>query len=135
VPPGDTSALMAREPIPTWCFAVCIVRLGRRVLLVQEQKHGHLWYLPAGRVEPGETFAEGARRETLEEAGVPVVLEGIVRIEHTPHPTGSARTRVMFVGRPADDTPPKTIADEHSLRAGWFDLDDETVAIHSPRRR
>src|SRR5437016_11527969 len=98
---------MAREPIPTWFFALVVVRSGHRYLLVHENKHGQLWYLPAGRVEPGESFIEAARRETLEETGVPVVLEGILRVEHSPLRDGSgARLRVLFVARPQDDTPP-----------------------------
>jgi 8-oxo-dGTP pyrophosphatase MutT (NUDIX family) len=113
---------MAREPIPTWCFSLVLVRLGRRFLLVHERKHGQLWYIPAGRVEPGETFAMAARRETMEEAGVDIVLEGVLRIEHTP--VGGARMRVIFVARPADDRPPKSVADEESLGAGWFTIED-----------
>lgn len=112
---------MSRAPIPTWCFALVIVLHEGRFLLVQEQKGRQGWYFPAGRMEPGETWAQTAHRETLEEAGISIVLEGILRIEHTPSPHG-ARSRVLFVARPADDTPPKSIADEHSLRAGWFTL-------------
>jgi phosphatase NudJ len=114
---------MAREPIPTWMFALVVVRQGDRFLLVHERKHGQLWYLPAGRVEPGETLAAGAVRETLEETGVPVVLEGILRVEHTPGPHG-ARLRVIFLARPADDTPPRTTPDAESLGAAWVRLDE-----------
>ena len=42
---------MPREAIPTWFFAIVVVRRGDRFLLVHERKHGQLWYLPAGRVE------------------------------------------------------------------------------------
>ena len=114
---------MSREPIPTWYFALVVVVSGDRFLLVHERKHNQLWYLPAGRVEPGETLVEAARRETLEETGIPVVLEGILRIEHTPLGS-STRLRVIFVARPQDDTPPKSIPDEESLGAGWFSLEE-----------
>jgi 8-oxo-dGTP pyrophosphatase MutT (NUDIX family) len=118
---------MARLPIPTWYFALIAVRLENRFLLVQESKRGQQWYLPAGRVEPGETLVEAARRETLEEAGISVIIEGILRIEHTPLFVGeqsAARVRVIFASRPQDDTPPKSLPDEESLRAGWFDLEE-----------
>jgi phosphatase NudJ len=115
---------MAREPIPTWYFALVVVRRGDRFLLVQEAKHDQLWYLPAGRVEPGETFAAAAVRETLEESGVPVELEGVLRVEHSPREDGYARVRVLFLARPVDDTPPKREPDEHSLRAAWVRLAD-----------
>src|SRR5579883_3011243 len=98
---------MPREPVPTYAFALVVVRLGHRFLLVHERKHGQRWYLPAGRVEPGEDLAAAAVRETLEESGVPVVLEGILRIEYAPAPPpGATRLRVFFVARPRDDTPP-----------------------------
>ena len=34
---------------------MAVVRLGRRFLVVRERKHGQGWYLPAGRVEAGES--------------------------------------------------------------------------------
>jgi phosphatase NudJ len=112
-----------RTPIPTWCFAVVVVHKGERVLTVHERKHGQLWYLPAGRVEPGETFAQAALRETFEEAGIPILLEGVLRVEHTPHPDGS-RMRVIFRAVPLDDTPPKSVPDEESLEARWVTLEE-----------
>ncbi len=127
---------MPREPIPTWYFALVVVRLQDRFLLVHERKHGQKWYLPAGRVEPGETLVEAARRETLEESGIPVVIEGILRIEHTPFSEGMARLRVIFVARPEDDTPPKSIPDEESLGAGWFSLEElESLSLRGEEVR
>jgi len=111
-----------RDPIPTWFFALVVVRLGRRFLVVRERKHGQKWYLPAGRVEPGERLVDGACRETLEESGVSIVVEGILRVEHTPLPDGTARCRVIFVARPADDAAPRATAD--SLGAAWVTLDE-----------
>lgn len=114
---------MPREPIPTWCFALVVVRKGDRFLLVQESKRGEPWYLPAGRVEAGETFAEAAVRETLEEAGIPVRVTGVIRVEFSPSPAG-ARMRVIFLAEPTDDTPPKTEPDDESLGAAWVALDE-----------
>jgi 8-oxo-dGTP pyrophosphatase MutT (NUDIX family) len=114
----------ARVGIPTWFFALVVVRLGARFLLVHERKHGQGWYLPAGRVEPGETLTDGALRETLEETGVPVRLEGILRIEHSPDPSGSARCRVFFLASPVDNRPPRTVPDDESLGAAWIALDE-----------
>jgi len=112
---------MSREPIPTWCFALVVVRLGHRFLVVHERKHGQGWYLPAGRVEPGETFAAAAVRETREEAGIAIALNGVVMVQHSPRVDG-ARIRVVFVGHPVDDRPPKTIPDDDSLEAAWVTL-------------
>lgn len=114
---------MPRDPIPTWFFAVVVVRRGDRFLLVHECKHDQLWYLPAGRVEPGEELVAAAEREALEETGVPVRVDGILRVEHTPLHT-SARVRVVFSAVPADDTPPKSKPDGESLEAAWVRVDE-----------
>ena len=114
---------MPREPIPTWCFALVVVRKGDRFLLIQESKYGEPWYLPGGRVESGESFTDAAVRETLEEAGIPVRVTGVIRIEHSPSPAG-ARMRILFLAEPTDDTPPKSEPDDESLRAAWVPLDE-----------
>ena len=56
--------------VPVW---------GEQVLLCRrniEPRYG-LWTLPAGFMELGETTAEGALRETVEEAGARIELEGL----------------------------------------------------------
>lgn len=113
---------MAREPIPTYYFALVVVRRGHRFLLTQERKYGSTWSIPGGRVEPGEALAAAAIREVFEETGVPIALDGILRVEHTPG--DHARVRVLFTGYPLDDTPPKAAADDESLRAAYLTLDE-----------
>ena len=115
---------MSRAATPIWCFVLVVVKRGRHFLVVHERKHGQLWYLPAGRVEPGEDFFTAAHRETLEESGIPIELEGILRIEHSPAPDGSARMRVIFLARPADDRAPKSTPDAESLEARWVTMKD-----------
>jgi len=114
---------MGRSPIPTWYFAMAVVRLGPRFLLCQERKYGSTWSIPGGRVEPGETLVQACLREVLEETAVPVMIDGILRVEHTPSGNG-ARVRVVFAATPRDDTPPKSVADEESLQARWLTLDE-----------
>lgn len=111
---------MVRDPMPAWFYALVLVRRGNHFLLVEETDHGGGWYLPAGRVEPGETLHEAALREVREEAGIDVVLNGVYRIEHTVLERGGARVRVLFSAAPVDDRAPKSQPDEHTLRAGWF---------------
>jgi len=114
---------MARTPLPTWYFALVIVRRGHRFLLTQERKYGSSWSVPGGRVEPGESLAEAAVREVFEETGVPVRLDGVLRVEHTPGNDG-VRMRIIYIGTPIDDTEPKTMADDESLGAAWLTLDE-----------
>ncbi len=114
---------MARPPIPTWFFVLVVVRREDKFLVVQERKHGQLWYFPAGRVEAGEDLVGAAERETLEESGARVAVEGVLKVQHTPRPDG-ARVRVIFAARPLDDAPPKRDADAESLRAAWVTLEE-----------
>jgi 8-oxo-dGTP pyrophosphatase MutT (NUDIX family) len=113
---------MARAPLPTWYFALVVVRRGHRFLLTQERKYGSTWSIPGGRVEPGEAIAAAAVREVFEETGVPIRLDGVLRVEHTPGRDDRAdtRVRVLFTGTPIDDTPPKTTADDESLGAAYL---------------
>jgi 8-oxo-dGTP pyrophosphatase MutT (NUDIX family) len=126
---------MPRDPIPTHTFVLVVVRRADRFLVLRERKHGQLWYLPAGRVEPGETIERAAFREVFEETGVPVVLTGILKVQHTPF-HGGARLRVLFTAQPADDTPPRAWANEHSLEARWVTLEElDGLPLRGPEVR
>jgi ADP-ribose pyrophosphatase YjhB (NUDIX family) len=85
IPAGDNRA---RHVCPS-CGAIhyhnpkmvvgCIPEWEDKILLCRraiEPKYG-LWTLPAGFMENGETTAEGAARETLEEAGARVEMLGL----------------------------------------------------------
>ena len=88
-------------------------------------KGGGPWWLPAGRVERGEAFVDAARRETMEEAGVDVVLRGVLRVEHTLVDARRShfRMRVVFFGVPRDaDAPLKSVPDAESAGAAWVTL-------------
>lgn len=115
---------MARPPIPTAVYVLLVVRRGDRFLLVHERNYDQPWYLPAGRVEPGEDPISAARREALEETGIPVEVTGLLRVEYTPQPDGSLRLRIFLFGHPADETPPKQVPDQESLGAAWVGLDE-----------
>jgi 8-oxo-dGTP diphosphatase len=57
--------------------AAVIVDDGRVLLVRRRVEEGRLsWQFPAGKVEPGESGAEAAVRETLEEAGLAVRVVG-----------------------------------------------------------
>lgn len=114
---------MTSRPSTTWLLALVVVREGDRYVLVHERKNRG-WYLPAGRVEPGETLEEGARREVREEAGLEVELDGILRIEFTPQiGARNARLRVVFVAHPVGGEL-KSRPDAESLGAAWVSLEE-----------
>jgi ADP-ribose pyrophosphatase YjhB (NUDIX family) len=112
---------VARDPIPTWFFVHTIVRKDDKFLLIHERKHGETWYLPAGRVNPSERLDKAAIRETLEESGVPVVLDGILRIEHQAMKSYT-RVNTIFVAHPAADVAPISEPNEDALEARYFTL-------------
>jgi 8-oxo-dGTP pyrophosphatase MutT (NUDIX family) len=114
---------MPSRPSPTWAIALVVVRDEDRFVLVNESRERG-WYLPAGRVEHGETLMHGAVREVREEAGLEVELDGIIRIEHTPA-LGQldARLRIVFVAH-AIGGALKTEPDDESLGAEWVRLCD-----------
>jgi ADP-ribose pyrophosphatase YjhB (NUDIX family) len=59
---------------------------GDRVLLCKraiEPRYGY-WNLPAGYLENGEKSHEGAIRETMEEAGAEIVIEGVHAVYNLP---------------------------------------------------
>lgn len=113
---------MGRRRVPSSFFVFVVVEHQGHVLLVRERKHGQLWYAPAGGLEPGESIAEAAIRETMEEAGVPIVPTGIVRVDQEWHPAESGLAgwwRFVLRGRPVGPLEPKAFPDEHSLEARW----------------
>ena len=114
---------MARPPIPTWFHTYVVVQRGQQFLLVHERWRDQEWGLPGGRVEPGEEIMHAAVRETKEEAGIAVRLDGILCIEHSVR-LSTSRVRVIFTGTALDDAPPKSVADEESLGAAWLSIED-----------
>lgn len=111
---------MARDPIPTWCIAVGIVHDNAgRLLLIQEVDGS--WFFPAGPMHRGETWSDTLQRVALEEAGVPVVPQGVYKLDHRPVKDG-ARMRAFFVAQPLTDVTPKATIDRHSMGARWFYL-------------
>jgi len=115
---------MTREPIPTWFFALVVVRYEGRFLIVQERQHQQQWFLPAGRAEPGEDLITTAERETMEEAGIRITVERVVRVEHLPMADGKARVRVVFLASPLDAVPVAISGGLDALAAAWVTVDE-----------
>lgn len=128
---NDHGPLEEREPravnpeFAAFAWVVCRRRDGK-FLLVNEPagicRTGLPGYwLPAGRVDAGESLLAAAARETLEEGGVEVRIEGVLRFmfecEETP--------RIVFLASPVDeDAAPKSVPDWESAGALWVHVRD-----------
>lgn len=99
----------------------CVATWGERILLCRraiEPRLGY-WTLPAGFMENGETTAQAAARETLEEAGANIAIEApfsMVSIAHI------NQVHLFYRGRL---TTPEYAAGEESLEVALL-LPDET---------
>jgi len=110
--------------VPTSLFVLVVVPHDGRYLVVEERDG--TFYLPAGKVEPGENLIAAAVRETAEEAGVMIGLRGILGVDHDwfEPPHAQMRLRFCFVGYLALAMPPKTRPDHHSRGARWVTVDE-----------
>lgn len=115
-------------------FSVVVVRqpgTGRWLAVQETQDRG--WWLPAGHVDRGQTFIDAAHAETSEEAGIQVVLKGILAVEHSLSSPESARMRVVFYAEPVDPAQkPKAVADSESLGAAWMTVEDLQAKSRAP---
>jgi len=112
--PGEaSSAATPVTPIPV--VAAVIERDGRYLLgrRPADKQHGGLWEFPGGKLNPGETLLDGARRELSEELSLAVTRVG------EPLYTGrdaSSPFEILFVRVDVEGDP---VAIEHSA-IGWF---------------
>ncbi|NXL65834.1 NUD18 phosphatase, partial [Chordeiles acutipennis] len=114
------------------CYVVLAVLFNEEdaVLLVQEAKpecRGR-WYLPAGRMEPGEGIVAAVRREVKEETGLECEALTLLALEER----GPAWIRFVFLARPTGGTL-KTLeeADAESLQAVWWSGDPRALPLRA----
>lgn len=82
-----------------------VVRDGDRYLVCRRpahKRHGGLWEFPGGKLEPGESLLDAARREMREELGVDVRDVGNVTLAIADHgsPFVIEFVPVMIAGEP-----------------------------------
>ncbi len=103
-------------------------------LLVEETSDGKLVInQPAGHLDPGESLATAARRETLEETGWEVELQGLLGLALYTAPNGITYHRTTFFGRPLRQV--STQLDAGIERCLWLDHHDmqrESARMRSP---
>ena len=78
------------------------------------------WDLPAGYLDPGESFEMAARRETREESGIEIELLGLVGVYHSP--PANAVTAVFRARATPSDAPVEL--DFESTEHAWVRRSD-----------
>lgn len=73
------------------------------------------WDLPAGYLDPGESFEAGARRETKEEAGIDVTLTELLGVYHS---APANAVTAVFRAR-ARDADASVMLDSESSEHAW----------------
>lgn len=118
----DPAAPAANSLVPA--ASVVVVDDQGRILLQRRSDNGK-WALPGGVMEIGESMADCARREVLEETGIDVELTGLVGVYSDPkhvlaYDDGEVRQEfsVCFLGRVRDGT--LAVSDE-STHVAFFD--------------
>jgi len=122
----DPSAPGANSLVPS--VNVVVVNDAGEILLIRRSDNGN-WAVPGGAVDLGESVAQAAVRETLEESGITCELTGLVGIYSDPRhrilytSNGEVRQEfsIVLTARPVAGTP--TPSDE-STEVRWVPASD-----------
>jgi 8-oxo-dGTP diphosphatase len=109
----------------TEIVAVAWVAVRERRLLVARAAGSDAFYLPGGKPEPGETYAEAAAREAWEETGIRLDPAGLVHYAdfHAPAHGRGPETDVRLICFTAASTAEPAAANEIE-ELGWFTTAD-----------
>lgn len=102
----------------TYVVACVIINNSNEVLMMQEAKKSCAgkWYLPAGRMEKGETIIQAVVREVLEETGLICEPKTLLVVETA----GGTWYRFVLTGEIiGGDLKTPSKADKESLQAKW----------------
>ena len=109
--------------------ATAVVINDRDEVLLQLRRDTDTWAPPSGGVEPGETVAECAIREVLEETGIEVLPETVVAVlsgeaYNVTYPNGDqmATVTTVFRCRPLNAKTPR-VNDDESQDIRYFPCD------------
>ncbi|GGF87657.1 NUDIX hydrolase [Azorhizobium oxalatiphilum] len=108
---------------PTLAASAAVFRNGRVLLARRGKGPGEgLWSLPGGRVEPGETLAEAAAREVMEEVQVEAEILAVAAARDiiVRAPDGALRSHFVVIAHLARWRSGEPMTGEEALEVGWF---------------
>ena len=111
-----------------------IVKHNDKYLLVEEHSHGRLVYnQPAGHLEANETLIEAAVRETLEETGWTVQIDGVVGVALYTAPSNNVTYhRTCFAATALSHDPDRPL-DKDIEQAIWMSYEEMLAASDKMR--
>lgn len=105
-------------------YSFVIVEKQKRILLIKEvnKKWKGQWFFPGGKKEKNEKIEECAIRETIEEAGLKIKVNGIFFVScEKKRSIVKQHTLKLFLSARKTGGKLKTYATKESLEAAWFD--------------
>ena len=118
--------------MPTLAVNVVVIQEGK--VLLTKRNDFHVWCLPSGGVEDGESIAQAAIRETKEETGIDVELTRLVgvysRLGGIPEVSAHA---ALFEARPIGGE--ITTQTGETLEVRYFSLDEIPAEIFFGHRK
>lgn len=109
---------------PHVTVATVVEQQGRFLMVEEETESGVVFNQPAGHLERDETLQQAALRETLEETGWSVTLQGVVGVGlyTSPHNQVTYHRTTFFAS--ADQHHPERALDSGILRAVWMSYEE-----------
>lgn len=102
-----------------------VIERDDKYLMVEERSNGKLVYnQPAGHLDPNETLQQAAVRETYEETGWKIALQGVVGLAlyHSPHNQVTYHRSTFYAQAVSFDE--TAVLDEGIERALWMTYED-----------
>ncbi|GLI23276.1 MULTISPECIES: NUDIX hydrolase [Xanthobacter] len=120
---SETAVPPRVEVRPTLAASAAVFR-GPLVLLARRAANpgAGLWSLPGGRVEPGETVAEAAMRELMEEVGVEAEIVGLAAARDiiVRNREGELKAHFVVLAHAARWRGGEPMPGEEAAEVGWF---------------
>ncbi len=117
---------------PIVAGAAAVINQSGKILLMRRADN-HLWSMPAGQMEVGETPAEAVVRETLEETGIrciPKALVGVYDSRRWDRGVLHHVYKFTFLCEPLDVQNNEPFDPHETLEIGWFAENELPENLH-----